>query len=429
MDANPIIVTGVGRSGTSAVARICRSLDISMGHRFREPDETNPEGFCEDLDFLEILVAVSSGQIGHEKAALAMHAVATQRNATGKSWGFKDPLVLNMPDLIAEVFPDARYIVTERPFEQVLASLRRCYGMSEADSVAFVDRRIAGHKALPVGRTFIAQWDEIIGGTARKKIADYLGMNCPPRILYSIPNMGWIHTSCFKAMLGAAIRGGAAIDFDMPEEGEYVQKMNRFAKAVIRDGYDFWIHMDDDNGPLLNPMDLIALDKPVIGLPTPIWKQDKSWPFSYSAFDYAGDGQYSMHDPSGGGLQKVDAIGSGCMVVRADVLRAIGLPAFKRVKDADEVKTILGPDYYFSERVRAAGFQIYAHYGYKCSHIKDIELGVMFEKSFIAFKAHADAQTVRARGGTKECDPKLEEFVYQDEQPKPVVANAGAAGT
>jgi hypothetical protein len=196
-------------------------------------------------------------------------------------------------------------------------------------------------------------------------------------------------------MLAAAIRGGAAIDFDMPESGEYVQKMNRFARSVIRDGYDWWINMDDDNGPLLNPMDLISLDKPVIGLPTPIWKQNKEWPFMYSAFDCAEDGQYVMHDPTQGGLQEVDSVGSGCMVVRADVLRAVGLPAFVRVKDDDGVKTVLGPDHYFCEQVRKAGFQIYAHYDYRCNHIKDIELGTMFEKSFRAFTMHSEAKTIK----------------------------------
>lgn len=381
MENCPIIVTGTGRSGTSSVARICRSLDISMGHRFRDPDDTNPEGFCEDLDFHEALVRLSTGESTEEQVKKSLWKLSVNRTRLGKPWGFKDTLVLDYPDLIAEVFPGAWYVVAERPREEVLDSLHRSLGMGREECIAMYDRRIEGRRALPEDRTVVVSWESLIGGTARSNIARHLDVACPPRILFSVPNMGWVHISCFQAMLGAAIRGGAAIDFDMPDGGEYTQKMNRFARSVVREGYDWWINMDDDNGPVLNPVDLIALDKPVIGLPTPIWKHDKEWPFSYSAFDRTANGQYLTRNPVGGEpLQEVHAVGSGCMVVRADVLRAIGLPAFQRVKDADGVKTTLGPDFYFCERVREAGFKIYAHFGYKCNHVKDVDLGTMFEK-------------------------------------------------
>ena len=43
-----IIVTGVGRCGTSTVARILHERGICMGHIFQQPDSGNPLGYFED---------------------------------------------------------------------------------------------------------------------------------------------------------------------------------------------------------------------------------------------------------------------------------------------------------------------------------------------------------------------------------------------
>jgi len=44
-----IIVTGAGRSGTSAVARVLHESGVRMGHNLAEATEDNPEGFYEEL--------------------------------------------------------------------------------------------------------------------------------------------------------------------------------------------------------------------------------------------------------------------------------------------------------------------------------------------------------------------------------------------
>lgn len=51
---NWIIVTGTGRSGTSAVAAVLHESGISMGTTFDEASQHNARGFYEDLHALEI---------------------------------------------------------------------------------------------------------------------------------------------------------------------------------------------------------------------------------------------------------------------------------------------------------------------------------------------------------------------------------------
>ena len=52
---NPfLIVTGTGRSGTSAVASVLHESGVCMGTEFAPPSEYNARGFYEDLQALEI---------------------------------------------------------------------------------------------------------------------------------------------------------------------------------------------------------------------------------------------------------------------------------------------------------------------------------------------------------------------------------------
>ena len=47
-----VIVLGMHRSGTSLIASILHLSGISMGKEFLRPDNGNPGGYFEDLEFL-----------------------------------------------------------------------------------------------------------------------------------------------------------------------------------------------------------------------------------------------------------------------------------------------------------------------------------------------------------------------------------------
>src|SRR5215470_15228559 len=49
-----LVVTGMHRSGTSLAASILRTSGVDMGERLMAPQASNPAGFFEDLDFVEL---------------------------------------------------------------------------------------------------------------------------------------------------------------------------------------------------------------------------------------------------------------------------------------------------------------------------------------------------------------------------------------
>lgn len=394
MEGYPVIVVGTGRSGTSHIARLCQSLGIHMGDRFREPDETNPEGFVEDFDIRNLLQLKLDGHLTSEGLIDALKEIGATRNERGVPWGFKNPRVADCVPEVKAAFPDSRWIRISRPMREVVASMCRCYGGGQVQAERVYAERTLALEACDM-LCFSLLWNDLIWCKARQLIAEWLGLPWTPRVLATTCNMGWVHRSLMPTVSHLEVAPNIVVTWNWPESGDYCMKMNQMAKAAVRGGYDYWFNMDDDQGPVSDPSPLFELDLPVIGLPAPIWKHHQDWPFTYSAFDKVGNNKYRMHDPREGGLQEVDAIGSGCMIVRTDVLKAIGLPAFVRVLSSDGCTAIQGPDMYFSDKVVAAGFQLHAHYAHKCNHVKDLELGTMFEKCFEAFELQKDAELVR----------------------------------
>ncbi len=141
--------------------------------------------------------------------------------------------------------------------------------------------------------------------------------------------------------------------------------------------------MDDDNPPLRNPLDLVSLDLDVVGLPTPVWHCDgETFPYYPNAMRKVKDG-YKPITVEGvpTGLVEVDAVGTGCCLIARRVLvelftRCEGNPAeapfMRRWNDRGLVEA--GNDFAFCDRARAAGFRVWAHFGFECDHYKELPL-------------------------------------------------------
>lgn len=136
-----IIVTGCGRSGTSAVARVLHDAGVTMGHDLIEPDQSNAEGYYE-----ERMVVVANDAILNAAGLNAWFATASRQQiieaaaqydrelreiAASATPGWKDPrfswtLEAWMPLLPAK----PRVVVCLRNPAEVVASTLRYYGLA-----------------------------------------------------------------------------------------------------------------------------------------------------------------------------------------------------------------------------------------------------------------------------------------------------------
>ncbi|MBD3268498.1 hypothetical protein GF373_17660 [bacterium] len=124
------------RSGTSLIAHLLHELGISMGTRFRESDRSNPTGYWEDLDWRDLNEKILREANGRwwriPSRSDLMDAVENHRDEITalvanrvEPWGFKDPRFTLLAEFYQDSFEDAKYIVVDRPRDDVVGSLMR----------------------------------------------------------------------------------------------------------------------------------------------------------------------------------------------------------------------------------------------------------------------------------------------------------------
>ena len=164
----------------------------------------------------------------------------------------------------------------------------------------------------------------------------------------------------------------------IPTHNPFENNLNLIVKDFIFGGHDYWLSIDADNPPMKNPLDLVELDLDIIGCPTPVWhytgEKKGERPLYYNAYDYVPEkGEYKEHLPREG-LQRVDAIGTGCFLIARRVFEdpeMIG--SFMREWHPDGTVN-KGNDIAFCEKARIQGWQIWAHYDFPCFHFNNLEL-------------------------------------------------------
>lgn len=195
-------------------------------------------------------------------------------------------------------------------------------------------------------------------------------------VYVTIPNgNGWIHKRAHFAICGLLMDGRYKVRHDAPTHSPYVENLHRCVKDFLKGGEDFWLTMDDDNPPQRNPLDLVELDCDVLGFPTPVWANMKEGdrPYYLNAVDRVGEG-YKPHEPPTG-LQEVDAVGSGCMLIARRVLVELSRKQpFARQWNPEDGTVELGGDFSFCQKAKVAGFRIWAHFDYLCDHFNELSL-------------------------------------------------------
>ncbi|NER79466.1 MAG: chromosome partitioning protein ParA [Leptolyngbya sp. SIO1D8] len=134
--SQPIIITGMHRSGTSLTASILQRAGINIGRELLGPGIGNIKGHFEDVDFWklhqEILVSQGvspEGWTTHSKISVPQQflskarALRDQRMEQTGLWGWKEPRTTLFLDFWDELIPEAKYIFVYRSPWEVVDSL------------------------------------------------------------------------------------------------------------------------------------------------------------------------------------------------------------------------------------------------------------------------------------------------------------------
>ncbi len=147
-----VLVIGMHRSGTSALARGLQMLGVYLGNNFLSPRPDNPTGYWEDryicelnerllaalgLKWEDVALIDDARWSGPEVEALRAEAVEYLRSefATHPLWGFKDPRTIRLlpfwHSVLHRLEVDECYLVVIRNPRSVALSLLQRHGMDE----------------------------------------------------------------------------------------------------------------------------------------------------------------------------------------------------------------------------------------------------------------------------------------------------------
>jgi len=153
---------------------------------------------------------------------------------------------------------------------------------------------------------------------------------------------------------------------------------NRIVKKFLEGNWEYLCMFDDDNFPLKNPFSMLLHDKDVVAGCYP-GADDRG--VHFHVYDRI-PGELSLHSfkfvppERREGLQKVDAIATGCMFVKRGVLermRKENLIPFEDLFDKDGI-LLNNEDMAFCMKCRKLGIEVWADWNIICDHTKEISL-------------------------------------------------------
>lgn len=141
-----------------------------------------------------------------------------------------------------------------------------------------------------------------------------------------------------------------------------------------------WLLMvDHDNPPLNNPLDLIQYNKDVMCLPTMMWRgvdsPDGNEGLAFNVYKKVKGGWGTFVYDGKNKLFQADRVGTGCVLIKRSLLEKFKDKApFLSKVDKKTGMRVLGEDIMFSDKARNAGYKLWGHWDYACSHYKEVDL-------------------------------------------------------
>lgn len=187
----------------------------------------------------------------------------------------------------------------------------------------------------------------------------------------------------FMAGLSHFITGAAARKVGLPltvdsrnSENGRNQIIEEFLTKPEFKDKKYLFFVDNDTVPV-NPHtieEMIKLDKPVVSGVTPItYKRGKDM-YMYWNVRREKEKRSLFLDELPNQPFTCDYVGGSCILIRRDVLEKLEPPYQKATYCEKQIHFKIGEDYYFCDKVRNAGFEIWIHPALQCRHYHVLDM-------------------------------------------------------
>lgn len=190
-----------------------------------------------------------------------------------------------------------------------------------------------------------------------------------------VPNLGWLHAELCDLIhqwRALGMRYHAPINLKPNDHAR-----NSCVKHFLASRAEYLFFVDHDTIPPWGaPLALLRAQKDVISGCTPTLKRDSDGElrkvYMVLREGVAPDGAAGLAPYMDSGIKPIDACGASCLMIHRRVLEMVRSPF--RVLFDDDGLSVQGQDFTFCARARAAGVSIFADFGLRCKHVKDIGL-------------------------------------------------------
>jgi len=189
------------------------------------------------------------------------------------------------------------------------------------------------------------------------------------KILIAIPTNRNIEAQTFKSIYDLYRPGGFEVVFQYFWGYQVDQVRNLIVDWSLRNGFDYLFCVDSDIAfPPDTLLRLLSYDKDIVsgvyiqripGTHTIEIMRKNPW---------GGVSHVNWDDIKGQGLVPIDGCGFGCVLIKAEVLKAIPYPQFLYHSAIDHANTI-SEDVHFCNQARDRGFTLWCDTGILCEHI------------------------------------------------------------
>lgn len=174
-----------------------------------------------------------------------------------------------------------------------------------------------------------------------------------------IPNTGSIRTELAEWLLHQQ-----AVVF-MPQAKPHDHCRNIIVNEFLKTGCEWLLMVDSDVVPPIDVLDMVNNNKPVCSAHVSTSVKGEAIPVGMTKNE---NGYHHDFKHSAPALHKVDAVGTGCILIRRDVFGNLKKPYFKFIYE--DGLLVNGEDFDFSERVG----EVYFDSRYICKHYTTISI-------------------------------------------------------
>ena len=210
-------------------------------------------------------------------------------------------------------------------------------------------------------------------------------------IYLSILHQGEINTELVKVINMMIGEQSYKIHLNYSGIKPITNNRNTLVQKFLATDCDYLMMIDDDIVPPPNILRLVDFDKDII---TPFMFTQQKGRLLPIFLKRNADGIYDMDDYINKvGLQEVDATGTGCIIIKREVLEKVKHP-FENQYDQDGIKTS-GNDYHFCEMAKELGFKIWVHLDYVASHYSTVDLRDLFYGEMAKYKTEKELHQIK----------------------------------